>query len=248
MNASQSVKKSFSRSFTSLKSQKGLLYIVVIVFALTAFEAFNFSTTDYALTDLLGDLRFFGIRWASLLSIAFCAIDFTGIAKLFAPQTGKRETRSAWYMFGAWILAATMNAILTWWGVVMAMENHSVLSVGIVDASFVSKTVPIFIALMVWVIRILLIGSLSKQGDRLLSKTQDSGPDGMSRREYRQAQSRAVHAASEQRSVPVGFHRSTLGKPSTNRRPKRPEATYIPVQEEAAFRTLSATGSSKHRN
>ena len=62
MNASQTIKLSFSKSFTSLKSQKGLLYIVVIVFALAAFEAFNFGTTDYALTDLLGDLRFY---WGS---------------------------------------------------------------------------------------------------------------------------------------------------------------------------------------
>ena len=242
MNASQTIKQSFSKSFTSLKSQKGLLYIVVIVFALAAFEAFNFGTTDYALTDLLGDLRFFGIRWASLLSIAFCAIDFTGIAKLFAPQTEKKEGRSTWYMFGAWILAATMNAILTWWGVVMAMENHSVLSAAIVNASFVSKAVPIFIALMVWVIRILLIGSLSKQEDVMVKQTRETGPAGMSRREFRQAQSMAAQAVGKQRSVPAGFAASKSTKTSTNRRRQRPEVTYVPVQEEAAFRTLNASG------
>ena len=242
MNVSQSVKQSFSKSFTSLKSQKGLLYIVVIVMALIAFEVFNFGTTDYALTDLLGSLKIFGIRWATLLSIAFCAIDFTGIAKLFSPQTEKKENGSGWYMFGAWILAATMNAILTWWGVVMAMENHSVLSAAIVDASFVGKAVPIFIALMVWVIRILLIGSLSKGEDRLLKENEKADPAGMSRREFRQAQSRAVHTGSGQRSVPVGFQSSTSAKTANTRREKRPEATYIPIQEEASFRTLDASG------
>ena len=243
MNISQSVKQSFSRSFTSLKSQKGLLYIVVIVMALIAFEAFNFGTTDYALADLLGSLEIFGIRWATLLSIAFCAIDFTGIAKLFAPQSVKREKGSGWYMFGAWILAATMNAILTWWGVVMAMENHSVLSTAIVDASFVGKAVPTFIALMVWVIRILLIGSLSKKEDHLLKETGEAGPKGMSRREFRQAQSMAAHAVNGQRSVPVGFKSTMSAKVSTPpQRKKRPEATYIPFQEVTSFRTLNASG------
>ena len=247
MNVSQSVKQSFTKSFSSIKSQKGLLYYLVIALALAAFEAFNFGTTDYALTDLLGDLRFFGIRWASLLSVAFCAIDFTGIAKLFAPQTEKKEPRSTWFMFGAWILAATMNAILTWWGVVMAMENHSVLSSGIVDASFIGKTVPIFIALMVWVIRILLIGSLSKQGGRKRQKAQETGPAGVSRREFRQAQSRAAQTAHDLRSVPAGLSPSTAAKPSQRRQKNRPEATYIPVQEEAAFRTLNAKGTPKSR-
>jgi hypothetical protein len=241
MNASQSVKQSFSKPISALKSQKGLVYIVVIVMALFAFEAFNFGTTDYALTDLLGDLKFFGIRWATLLSIAFCAIDFTGIAKLFAPQTDQKEANSGWYMFGAWILAATMNAILTWWGVVMAMENHSVLSAAIVNASSIGKAVPIFIALMVWVIRILLIGSLSQQWDRKAKAVQEAGPAGMSRREFRQAQSRAAHPGNGQRSIPVGLHASSAAKNTSTRRQKRPEATYVPVQEEMAFRTLNAS-------
>lgn len=246
MNASQSLKQSFSRSITSLKSRKGLPYVMVIVLALAAFEAFNFSTTDFALSDLLGDLRFAGVRWATLLSIAFCAIDFSGVAWLFAPQMEKKEPRSTWYMFGAWILAAIMNAILTWWGVVMAMQTHAVLSAGIVDASFVSKTVPIFIALLVWVIRILLIGSLSRQGDRLLNEPpiEDSGT--LSRREFRQAQSRAAHPATAQRSVPAGFSRSNATRSAAKSRANRPEATYVPV-DEAAFRTLKASDARQRR-
>ncbi len=92
------------------------MYLLIIVMALVAFEAFNFSTTDFALSDLLGDLRFMGVRWATLLALAFCGIDFAGIARLFGPQNTDDEMRSNWFMFGAWILAATMNAILTWWG------------------------------------------------------------------------------------------------------------------------------------
>ena len=37
----------------------------IIIGALIAFEAFNYGTTEFALADLLGDLRFAGIRWAT---------------------------------------------------------------------------------------------------------------------------------------------------------------------------------------
>ena len=69
--------------------RRGFLFGILIVGALLAFEIFNYSTTDFALTDLLGDLKFIGVRWATILSIAFCGIDFAGIARLFTPEQGR---------------------------------------------------------------------------------------------------------------------------------------------------------------
>jgi len=242
MNASQSIKSSFTKSFAQLKSQKGILYVFIFILALVAFEAFNFSTTEFALSDVLGDLRFMGVRWATLLSIAFCGIDFAGIARLFAPRTECENQQSTWFMFGAWILAGTMNTILTWWGVVMAMQTHAVLSTGLLNGSLVGKAIPIFIALMVWVIRILLIGTLSKKGDRLLKEAREDGKPGLSRRELRQAQSRAAHPAASTRSVPVGFSQSSASKAVSGTRGYRPEPQYFPMQSEGSYHSLKASG------
>jgi len=248
MNISQSVHTSFYKSLTKIKSRKDVMYILITVLALAAFEAFNFSTTDFALSDLLGDLQFAGMSWATLLSIAFCGIDFAGIARLFAPQNNTDQNRTAWYLFGAWFLAGTMNAILTWWGVVMAMQTHSVLSAGIVNTDFVSKTVPILIALMVWVIRVLLIGTLSKKSDKFLQGyTKDQGAS-MSRREFRQAQSRAAHVKSEaQRSVPVRFTSTSNKKGRKQQSSYRPEPKYIPMQDEPLYHSLKASGQNQRR-
>jgi hypothetical protein len=78
-----------------------------------------------------------------------------------------------------------------------------VVSAGAVDEGFITRTVPVFIALMVWVIRILLVGTLSKKGERITRENNSDGAMAMSRREYRQAQSRAAHPAQNNRSVPV---------------------------------------------
>jgi len=61
-----------------------------------------------------------------------------------------------------------MNAILTWWGVSMAVSNRVVQSSTVVDPQTITTVVPVFVAIMVWVIRILIIGTLSLAMDRLL--------------------------------------------------------------------------------
>jgi len=244
MNVSQSIQSSFSKTYSSLKTRKGLIQMVVFIGALIAFEAFNFSTTEFALKDLLGDLRFGGIRWATLLSIAFCGIDLAGVATLFAPQTEREEPRKTWFMFGAWLLAAIMNATLTWWGVVMAMQSHEVISARFVNANFVTKSVPIFIALMVWVIRILLVGSLSKNGGRLLQGKPLSEKKPRSQREFRQAQSLTAQAAQSLRSAPVGF-KGTSGIKSMGKPGQKPEPTYTPMQEEMAYHSMRASAANR---
>lgn len=142
------------------------LYSAIIIAALVFFEVFNFSTTHYALSDLLGDLNFFGIRWATGLSLGFAFIDFAGISRLFAPDENQEQPREMWFLFAAWLLAATMNASLTWWGVSMALYNHTPQSAAIIDTAHIVKFVPLFIAILVWVIRVLVIGAVSVHADQ----------------------------------------------------------------------------------
>src|SRR5574338_1395363 len=137
----------FLRS-TALK--RGALFGSILLVALLAFEIFNFSTTSFALRDVLGDLTFLGLRWATVLAIAFCGIDFAGIARIFTPEQGRDEPAEVWYLFGAWLLAATFNAMLTWWGVSVAILNHSSAAAGaVVSNETLTKIVPIFVAGMV---------------------------------------------------------------------------------------------------
>lgn len=150
--------------------RRGAIFGAILLLALLAFEIFNYSTTDYALTDMLGaNLRFMGLRWATILSIAFCGIDFAGIARLFTPEQGRDEPAEVWYLFGAWLLAAAMNAILTWWGVGVAVRSHQELAALVVGQGTIFKVVPIFVALMVWLLRVLIIGTFSMSGERLFS-------------------------------------------------------------------------------
>lgn len=149
---------------------RGMVFGGILVGALLAFEIFNYSTTDFALTDLLGrDLKFAGLRWATILSIAFCGIDFAGIARLFTPEQGRDEPAEVWYLFGAWLLAAAMNASLTWWGISVAVMDHTALGSSLVSHATLTKAVPVFVAVMVWLIRVLIIGTFSMAGERFFN-------------------------------------------------------------------------------
>jgi hypothetical protein len=160
--------------FHQVRIRRGLIFGAIIVGALLAFEIFNYSTTEFALSDLLGELKFAGLRWATILSIAFCGIDFAGIARLFTPSEssgrGPGNPNETWYLFGAWLLAATMNAMLTWWGVSLAVLSQQTLGNAVVSRTTLVRVVPIFVALLVWLIRVLIIGTFSVAGDHLFTQ------------------------------------------------------------------------------
>jgi hypothetical protein len=197
---------------TQVSGQRGLIFGLIIVIALLSFEIFNYGTTEYALADLVGELRFLGIPWATILAIAFCGIDFAGIARLFTPEAGVDEAREVWYLFGAWLLAATMNALLTWWGVSLAVLNHSTLGNIVIDQGTLLKVVPIFVAVMVWLIRVLIIGTFALAGDRLFTQaenrvqprrrvqSQRAFPD------YEAVEYPGIPANMDLRESPVGFN------------------------------------------
>lgn len=197
--------------------RRGALFGGILLMALLAFEVFNYSTTDFALSDVLGsDLNFLGLRWATILSIAFCGIDFAGVARLFTPEQGRDEPAEVWYLFAAWILAAAMNATLTWWGVAVAIRSHTALGAALIGREAMSSAVPVFVALMVWLIRILIIGTFSMAGERLFSLD-----------EARARRAPAVQPAAQQRA-PLSMPRPLTAAPNAAPRP-RPEPTYHPV-------------------
>lgn len=213
-----------NRSFPLLRVsaiRRGALFGGILLGALFAFEVFNYSTTDFALRDILGDLRFAGLRWSTVLSIAFCGIDFAGIARLFTPEKGRDEPTEVWYLFGAWLLAAAMNAMLTWWGVSVAILSHTPAGGVLLGQTIMTKAVPIFVAVMVWLIRVLIIGTFSMAGENLFSLAED------------RPRSRPV-----QRPViePVRGPAPTFVRPAPkplaaapNNRPSRIEPTYHPI-------------------
>ncbi len=213
--------RKFDNLLHNLSINRGAVFGMLIITALLAFEIFNYSTTDFAMSDLLGDLKFAGIRWATILAIAFCGIDFAGIARLFTPEQGADEPAEVWYLFGAWLLAATMNAILTWWGVSIAILSHQSLGNAVIDRESLLKIVPVFVAIMVWLIRVLIIGTFSVAGERLFSQTQ-ANPRPYTTQQKARPSSNARPRA--QQSTPAYSRSFRPTQPKS-----QPEPTYHPV-------------------
>jgi hypothetical protein len=153
-----------------IQLQRGSIFGFIIIGALVAFEIFNYSTTEFALNDLLGDLQFAGLRWSTILALAFCSLDFAGIARLFTPEKERANSGAVWYLLGAWVLAATMNAMLTWWAVSLALLGHHGLGNELLGRESLISGVPIFVAVLVWLIRVLIIGTFTMTGERLFPR------------------------------------------------------------------------------
>lgn len=188
--------------------KRGNLFWTMMFIALLAFEIFNYSTTEFALTDLLSDLRFAGIRWATILALAFCGMDFAGIARILTPGTKQEKPLESWYILGAWLLAATMNAMLTWWSVSLALLDHQTLGNEIISRETLLNSVPVFVAVLVWLLRVLMIGIFTITSP------------GITQSQLHQSQKRSDTRHSE----PVSRNRPARGKTprTSNHRPIRP--------------------------
>ena len=203
-------------------AKRGAVFGMILTVALVAFEIFNYSTTQFALADILGDLQSAGLRWSTVLALAFCGIDFAGIARLFTPQLGRDEPTEVWYLFGAWLLAASFNAALTWWGVSVAILNHAAAGGILVGQTTLTRVVPVLVAVMVWMIRVLIIGTFSLAGENMFSmaKDQPASRPGV----YRPAPSVS------QRAPATPSYAHPAPKPSPSARPMpRPEPSYHPI-------------------
>lgn len=162
---SKSVVGSRLASLDSSVPKKFVVGLILLI-ALIAFEIFNFDTSQYALHSLLGEVEFLGLQWATILAVAFCAIDFAGLIRIFTPEQGLDEPKEVWYLTGAWLLGATMNAILTWWAVSIALLNRN-MGNEILSREQLLLYVPIFVAVLVWLTRILFIGAFSVAGEHI---------------------------------------------------------------------------------
>ena len=210
---------------------RGALFGVIIIGGLIGFEVFNYSTTEFALADLLGPQQFAGLGWATILALAFCAIDFAGIARLFTPERGRQEPAEVWYLLGAWFLAATMNAMLTWWGVSLALLSHEGLGNEILGREALLSGVPVFVAVLVWLIRVLMIGTLTLGGERLLGRDRTPSPA-----RIRQVSAGARVLGSE---TPIPSAPSAPRPMHAAPKPMAPRETSLPA------RTLSARPASR---
>ncbi len=224
---------------------RGAAWGMMILGALLAFEIFNFSTTQFALLDMLGSLTFAGFRWATILAIAFCGIDFAGIARIFTPQKGRDEPAEVWYLFGAWLLAAGFNATLTWWGVSVAIVDHNSAAAGaVLSNATILKVVPIFVAVMVWLIRVLIIGTFSIAGDNLFTMADARAYQNQGRPSYSFQQANTSRPSMNQ--APPLRTASSLPRPLPNAYPAPkavPPATYN-IPNEPTYHNLSFDASS----
>ena len=203
-------------TYVSRKTMIGL----IMATALIAFEAFNFDTTRYALQDFLGHVSFMGVTWASILAIAFCAIDFAGLARLFTPEQGEAEQKAIWYLMGAWLLGATLNAAMTWWAVSLTLLNHS-FGNEVLSRAQLLQIVPIFVAALVWLTRILFIGAFSVAGEHLFEPTQPR---------QRPSQQQAMPAGQRpSRQVPRPAPKPRTPQPAPRRTPIPNRSSYNPA-------------------
>ncbi len=121
-----------------------------------------------------------------------------------------------------------MNAVLTWWGISMAIATHTIQSASVIDPEILYTVVPIFVAIMVWVIRILIIGSLSMAGEKIFSSLNQQNSNHVQQMSQQPTQNRGYRTNPATFSPRQAASTNTRVKPTIEPRPvsSRAEPTY----------------------
>ncbi len=204
-------------------STQKMVVAVILIIALVSFEIFNFDTTRFALNNLLGDVRFLGVSWAAILAIAFCSIDFAGLTRIFTPEREREEPKAVWYLTGAWLLGATLNAMMTWWAVSLTLLSHE-FGNEVLSREQLLYWVPLFVAVFVWLTRILFIGAMSVAGEYIFdfSSLIDRKPTMMPKqRPYPKQVPRTPPTAQPMRAQPQRSHQPPPNAPVRKPAPMR---------------------------
>ena len=169
------------------------------------------------------------MQWAAILAIAFCSIDFAGLVRLFTPERGMDEPKEVWYLMGAWLLGATMNAVMTWWAISLTLLNHN-FGNEVLSREQLLLYVPIFVAVLVWLTRILFIGAFSVAGEHIFEFNDVA--DAPQKRPV------ASTATARRRPTTANVRRAPVAKtaaPTRTAVPKRvsaqPTQVHMPVEE-----------------
>jgi hypothetical protein len=212
-----------------------MIVAAILGVALVAFEIFNFDTTQFALSNLMGEVRFAGVMWATILAIAFCAIDFAGLVRIFTPQRGAEEPKAVWYLTGAWFLGTIANSVLTWWAVSLTLLSHD-FGNEVLSREALLRYVPIFVAMLVWLTRILFIGAFSVAGENAVEQVRNADSDRVPAPPKKAGAALPARNAQPAAQPPVAAAKPAPARPAAQPRPAtaapvRPAVTYEPVDD-----------------
>jgi hypothetical protein len=133
---------------------------------------------------------------------------------------------------GAWFLAAAMNAVMTWWAVSLAVLGHP-LGNEILGREELVRIVPVFVAVLVWLTRVLIIAALTIAGDRLLRPAARAGV-GNGRSASRASSGNGAHIIGGEREPAYAMSRSMPSGP-------RPAPKPVQAAAQGARGTMMAS-------
>jgi hypothetical protein len=118
---------------------------------------------------------------------------------------------------GAWLLGATMNAVMTWWAVSLTLLNHD-FGNEVLSRQQLLQSAPIFVAVLVWLTRILFIGAFTVAGEHLFDFSEVSEGSQAGRERPLGQPKRAIpqpkRAAQPQRAAVQAARRTQRSRPA----------------------------------
>ncbi len=143
------------------------------------------------------------------------------------------------------LLGATMNAVMTWWAVNLTLLQHD-FGNEVLSREQLLLWVPVFVAVLVWLTRILFIGAFSMAGDYLfdIHGVGQAAQQGQAKRPSRKT---AVARSSAPKRKPVPARAKPAPKPQPRTLSTQPDVTYEDFNQDVTPTPQTAAPKSRVR-
>lgn len=142
----------------------------IIFLSALAFEVINIATNVAGFESFFGGIKFLGISWAIWATIAFEAADVGCLCYSWDRKFDFRTHPEAGFALTAHFFAGFADAGLSYFAFMMAIGNSVSQMANVVGEKAILTWAPVFLALMIWVIRTLLMGTIVTQGRNIFSQ------------------------------------------------------------------------------
>ncbi|HQF70487.1 MAG TPA: hypothetical protein PLH39_04315, partial [Promineifilum sp.] len=138
--------------------------------------------------------------------------------------------RAVWFLTGAWFLGTIANAVMTWWAVSLTLLGHD-FGNEVLSRATLLRYVPIFVAMLVWLTRILFIGAFSVAGEDVFDQAR-AGESKAARRSSPQPVAQPARAARPEPQIATPpAPKPRMVTPARPTPAAAPTVTYEPVDD-----------------
>lgn len=145
--------------------------VILLGIAWLLYMYVNYITTVESLEYMFGPAT-----WVTVTGLAVCVADLGAMARVFTPETGRKEPRWVAVVTIIWLMVTGFDLILNYYFIAIKMESHNVVTPEAMQG--MTHLIPFAIAFLIWAVQVGLAFAVALAIDNAMHRSGGSSTGG----------------------------------------------------------------------